>query len=75
MTVDWPTRIHAWHQLGDNILNDWYSVLYHAVYTLSQGPISPPASIRGTVSPPASIRGSKNQESECGGVSLHSYIQ
>lgn len=39
MTVDWPTEIHAWQRLGDNILNDWYSVLYHAVYTLNQGPI------------------------------------
>lgn len=39
MTVDWPTGIHVWHQLGDNILNDWDSVLYHAVYTLNQGPV------------------------------------
>ena len=39
MTVDWHTGIHVWYQLGDNILNDWDSVLYHAVYTLNQGPI------------------------------------
>ena len=39
MTMDWHTGIHVWYQLGHNILNAWDSVLYHAVYTLNQGPI------------------------------------